>query len=722
MAKDYPTSDAKQKKANVAADADKKTLGKWKARFSSAQAHQQPLFNAASRWFDAFYAAQDQRNIAPWRSKITDPKIASKIMGVVMKLSLYDPKPNFRPDDQYDFIKADNNEHLIQWQLRNPRFPDTIESRRYSVLVDAAVAGTGYALLPWKHETVKYKMRNKDTKGKVKFDEDKIKSVKMGYNDFIPVSFFRVFIEPGAQSFYSARYIILQDFKTIEELKQCNEEGEDGYGKYINLSELEEATGSTGNETEMFERSRNRLLSINDRSDESKNKPIEILYCFDTVTGEKVTLGNRETIIQPLEQQDYWHGKVPIAPFYIRQRAHSPFGDGLYERVERLGAANDANINHFFDQLDMSMNGMVLRREGSTLDMDNTPGGEAVYSGEKPDRWSFQAPDAQGFQQARNILSEAIEENTVSNYELGISRSSTDQTQGTKGGIIAIQDAAGDVISFFEKTYAASWKMVFQQWLSNNQQYMDHEQALRIEGSDGWYPKKITPDDIVTQGTLHAEVDVETMKPKNKDVDRALTLAWVDKQLEIVQVALKNGGKINLNWYELSKTAAESAGNIQFDRIMEPMSDSSDSPTTENRLLLQGKKLTPQPQEDHATHIQIHQELMDDSHVDQELKDDFIEPHIELHKLMKQQIEQQQQQEQEMANQQKEMQNEIDIQNNAALLNKTRGLSLQMNPNGGMQPQEGQEPQEPVGAPENTEPNEPAALPTGAPNVSSQLP
>lgn len=712
MAKDIPIKGEKaDKKKKTVSDSDLKTIATWKTRFTAAQSHQQPLFNAAARWFDWFYASVDQKDIAPWRSKITDPKIASKILGVVMKLALYDPKPNFRPDDAHDFLKAKNNEHLINWQLRNPRFTETMAIKRYSVLVDAAVAGTGYALIPWKHETVEFKVRNKGKDGKVKFDEDKVQTKKMGYNDFIPVSFFRVFIEPGAQSFYSARYIIVQDFKTTDELKQTNDDEAD-FESYINLDQLEDGNNTDGNDTENFEKSRNRLLSINNRGDEKKIKPHEILYCFDTVTNEKVTIANRKVIIQPLEKNEYWHGKPPIAPFYIRPRSHSPFGDGLYERVERLGAANDANINHFFDQLDLSLNGLVLRKEGGTLDMEITPGGEAVYTGEKPEQWKFLAPDAAAFQQARNILSESIEENTISNYELGITRSQTDQTQGTKGGIIAIQQAAGDVISFFEKFLAESFKMVFTQWQSNNQQYYDQEQAVRILGTDGWYPKDITPDDIVTMGTLEVDVDVENMRPKNKDADRALKLAWVDKQLEIAQVATKMGAPIKINWYELSRIAAETAGQVDFDQIIEQTPENNDSPSTENRLLLQGKKITPQPQEDHLTHIQIHQELVDDQHVDEELQKDFITPHIELHKMMQQQFEEQQQQIKEAADQQKEMQNEQDIQSNAEMINKTQMLTR-----GAEQP--GMPPEMQQGMPEQM----PAATsPTGVQDVQGQLP
>lgn len=663
-----------------------KLIEKWKGRFSLAQANQQPLFNAASRWFDWFYASKDQSNVAPWRSKVSDPKIASKALGVIMKLAQYDPHPDFKPNDAHDFIKARNNENLIEWQLRNPLFTEPMSFKNYSVLVDAAVAGTGYAMIPWCHREVEYKLRNKGKDGKVVLDEDRVRKVKIGYNEFNPISFFRVFIEPGAQSFYSARYIMVVDYKTTEELEDLNTEY--GEKRYINLDKLKGGANEDSANIASFERSRNRLLAPNDRANDKTSKDNEILYCFDLTTGTKLTLANRDVIIQEEEQNDYWHKKPPIAPIYIRPRAHSPFGDGLFERVEKLGAANDAIINHYLDGLDLALNGMILRKEGAEVDMNIEPGGEVVYSGEKPDRWSFTPPDPSGFQIGRSVLNEAIEENTISNYELGISRSNADKTQGTKGGILAIQEAAGDVISFFEKYYAESFRMVFQQWLSNNQQYLDHKLAIRILGPDGWYPKDISPEDIVTEGTLDVDVDVDKMRPKNKDTDRALKLAWVDKQIQLAQTAAKLGQPLNINWYELSRVLAETAGQVDFDRIMEPVSESNDSPTTENRLMLQGKELTPEPNEDHQTHIQIHKELLEDTGVDHELIEDVIKPHIALHQTMLEQQKQQQEQQRQALLQQQETKTEQDIQQLQPMANQSAMLARQIpsqpSPTGGV--------------------------------------
>ena len=59
--------------------------------------------------------------------------------------------------------------------------------------------------------------------------------------------------------------------------------------------------------------------------------------------------------------------------------------------------------------------------------------------------------------------------------------------------------------------------------------------------------------------------------------------------------------------------------------------------------MLQGKEMEPQENEDHATHIQVHQELLDDEGVDKELQENVVMPHIMVHEhfmdMAKKQIE-----------------------------------------------------------------------------------
>lgn len=599
-------------------------IEKWSQRFSDAESNQTQLFTAYQRWYDAFYAVFKE-NIAPWRSKVLDPKIASKAMAVIAKIVLFDPQPNLHPRSKYDFLKAKNNEELLNYQLDNPDFETPLFQSKFSVVSDMVVCGVGLALLPWKtmdKKTFKRVMKA----GKIDYANDKEVTEKIGFNDFIPWSIFRAYCTPGAKSWQSAHWKILTDFKTDDEIESfCKE-----MGLKFDKSKINEAASSYPNS---FEDSRNRLLNQNTRKGRK-----ELWICYDEIDKEytyilnkKVNLGSQKNIA--------WHQKFPLVPFYLRPRAFNPWGDGLFERSERLGAAGNSLINHFLDQLDLSMNGLVLRNSNTLVKADMTPGGEIVYDGvDKPEPWSVQQPDAQGFQLARQVINESIEENTISQYEMGIPNSNTDKTQGTKGGIEAIQQAAGDLVSLFKKSYAESCKQWFSMWMINNMQFLDRKVAVRVLGVNGYFPKEITPEDIVASGILDVDVDVDAMQSRSKDMERQFKLAYADKILSLIPASVQMGQPLQVNFHQLAQMLGEAMAVSNSDQIVEPTPLTGDSPQVENELILQGKELEPTQNEDHKTHLFYHQELADDEGVDKTIKDDFLAPHMALHEQFLKQI------------------------------------------------------------------------------------
>ena len=611
----------------------------WLDRFDSASTAQTNLHTAFARWYDSFYAVYNSQS-APWRSKVVDPKVASKAKAVIAKLSLSNPEPNLIPNDDHDFIKARNNEMLLKNDISNPLFNQSMFLKKYSILSDAAVCGTGIALVPWELCTKTYYSRVTDKKGKVDMENEKKKEVKIGFNELHPISIFRIFIDPDASSLNDARWLIIQDFKDIEELKQTKE--------YKNADKLTMKSSNTSI-SKQLEGSRNRLLTNTMVGDDK----CEIWHCWDRLEGTYKVLGDSGDVEMLSKKNYYWHGKFPVVSFYLKPRAHSFWGEGLFESVERLDVANNSLINHFFDQLDLSINSFLIRSNSTQiLSQDISPGGEIVYTGVKPEFSAILQPDVQGFQLARQMLSESIEENTISQYELGTPRGATDKTNGTATGIQEIRDAASDIIRSFELSWSESWKEVYQIWLSNNQQFMDSERSVRILGPNGYMPKLIKPEDIVTAGQLDVVVDVDSMRPRSKESDRALTLAYIDKQLEIYKISQGDAqitGKppLAINFFELSRVFAEAMGQKAFDRIIEPTNVASDSPTTENTIMLQGKDTEALEQDDHETHLAIHSDLAMDEGLDQEVAL-IVNAHIEHHKMIMEQIKQQQ----EMAKQQ----------------------------------------------------------------------
>jgi hypothetical protein len=613
-----------------------RSMAMWQKRKRASAAAQQGLFDSFQRWYDNFYAVF-QEDIAPWRSKVMDPKLASKALAVLAKVALTDPEPHLLPDSRYDFMKARNNEELLQWQMRNPEFDNPLFFSRYSALCDAAVTGTGIALLPWtsKEKTIYRRKRDKD--GLISMTEEEMIKKDIGYNDFVPWSIFRVFVEPGATSLHGARYVILQDFKTVEEIEEMSERigPFDSAGMDV-LDELEDnEDGNQTNITQIYEQSRNRLLKYLTGQTSTGIRQIELWTCYDRQENTFTYLANKGEIWLFEHKNYYWHGKFPGVPFYIKPRALSFWGDGLFERTERLASANDSIINHFLDQLDISLNGVMMRDINTDIVVqDMRPGGEIAYDGIKPEMVEVPQPDAQSFSLARQVFSEAIDENTITGYESGQSSDSTDKTAGTARGVVAIQSAGSDILAFFQKTYGESCKQWFSMWLSNNQQFLDYDVAVRVLGENGKsFPKMLTPEDIVTQGTLNVDVEEDALRPRTKLAKQQATVAYVQEMMNMATVAMQVQQPIKVNWYELSSMYGEAMEVQNHERIVEPELSSNDDPETENDLMLQGEKLTPHPAEDHLTHIRVHKDMLDDERVDEELRKNVL-AHVAIHIAM----------------------------------------------------------------------------------------
>jgi hypothetical protein len=81
-------------------------------------------------------------------------------------------------------------------------------------MLDAVVAGTGFAKSYWSSEEKKNYSREYDSNGMVKdMGKEKVKTQKAGRNVFEPINFFNVFIGDNASSFGKAKYIIVRHFK-----------------------------------------------------------------------------------------------------------------------------------------------------------------------------------------------------------------------------------------------------------------------------------------------------------------------------------------------------------------------------------------------------------------------------------------------------------------------------------------------------------------------------
>lgn len=522
----------------------------WKQRFEYCNNRQADIFEDAKKYYDVMYAVFNTKNVAPWRSKVYVPVLASKAWDLLARLSdivpLYDVtvKNELGIDPETRQIVPNpgvsDREKLIQGMLHYDYLNcggEPMKLKVFDPLVDAVVAGTGYAYAPWVfEEKTSYARKFDPETGDITDNKNVIKKTdQRGHNGFFGVNFFNVFI-PQANTFWEAPYLIIRGFKPRIEMEAA--------GIYTNLDK----TSATVREDtfQLNNAARNRVVNEQDQALKDDTVDMVTYYeCYEkTKKGTELTVyaegedpNKGWTTIRPTSIP-YWHNTYPVVPFYIRRKPFSTFGESLFENNRTLQSATNDLFNHYLDNWNLSVDSMIIYEDGTlTNDFIIEPGGEITYTGEVPKQFKFPEPDPNQLTNVLNVLNQGIEAATVPQYLSGVPNSAIDKTQGTATGVSKITEAATEKIGFFRDNFKQSMKMVGRLWLSNRQQFMDKPEEIRITTKGKRTPALVFPGDM--QGEIELDVDDDSMTPVNKSDRRDIITGFTQQILSLQNQAIQ---------------------------------------------------------------------------------------------------------------------------------------------------------------------------------------
>lgn len=523
-----------------------KTAAKWKQRFENAENSQQAMFTRVSKYYDIMYAVQNNSNVAPWRSKVFIPILASKAWDLVSRLS--GVMPLFQTKvDEIELSEETGSftvpEDVIARQQRldaklQKDYLDTDEPMKLKVsdtLLDAVVAGTGWAKVSWETKTKKTYSKSIDEQGMIKNPgKDNVEEADKGYNCFEPINFFNVFISPNAPSWSKANYIIVRYFKPFYELEN---------NKNYNLTELfdKPKTISFDNQNN----ARNRIINEKQMFHNDDTVQTATIYeCYERkADGVYLTTyaegkGDNGWVQIRGEGKRYWHDYYPIVPFYIRRKTFSPWGESLFENNATLQSATNDIFNHYMDNLNVSLDSMIMYEDGTlTNDFIVEPGGEITFTGDAPKQFKFPEPNPAQLAQVMNMISGAVEQATVPQYISGVPDSSTDKTAGTAKGISLITEAATEKIGFMKDNFKQSMTIVGRIELSNLAQFQDKPEIVEYPKDGGRQPDVVMPADY--QGQIGLTIDDDSMLPLTKDERRDMALGFLAQAGQIQKLAME---------------------------------------------------------------------------------------------------------------------------------------------------------------------------------------
>lgn len=559
----------------------------WKQRFENRQNKLNKMFDDTKKYYDIMYAVQNTSKISPWKSKVYVPVLASKAWDLIARMSDVTPYFNVIVKNEMDMDDETGQFYIPEdVRLREKRIEaklhydyqcgdEPMKLRVFDPLVDAVVAGTGYALVPWMLEETQKKARRFSEDGEMDNEHTVVKTSYHGSNGFEGINFFDVF-PSDAPSWFKMPDLIIRGRKPLVDMEAS--------GLYVNLDKCD--TGVSEDITRsQFNNSRNRVVNEAEAyTKDDTEEQVSYFECYErTAKGVTLTtyaIGESQNgedgdwiEIRP-ESVPYWHNMFPVVPFYCRKKSYSVFGESLFENNRTLQSATNDLFNHYLDNWNLSIDSMLMYEDGSlTNDFVIEPGGEISYTGEKPTQFKFPEPNPQQLSLVMDVLEKGVDAATFSPYATGTPSDGNDKTQGTAYGVKSITEAATTKIGFFRDNFKQSMKTVGRIWLSNLQQFQDDPEEVRQTINGQVVPDVVLPSDY--QGEIELDIDDDSMVPLSKQ-DKAdrhqqfITDLIASQNQAITQASIfKDFSDVpRYNWHNLLEETAEIASMRDFSRFM----------------------------------------------------------------------------------------------------------------------------------------------------------
>ena len=216
----------------------------------------------------------------------------------------------------------------------------------------------------------------------------------------------------------------------------------------------------------------------------------------------------------------------------------------------------------------------MMPETGNVNDYVVEPGGVLTYRGDQaPQQFKHASPDGNMLQSILSLMDKSIEGVTISQYAAGLPNSATDNTKGTATGILHLQEAAGDIVSFMRTNFQQSLTQIGRMWLSNNQQYMDKPVTMMIKTQGEKQQMTINPQDI--QGDIELMVDDKSMDPANQDQRIAQYMSYVQQLEQMQQASFAQAAQTNqattplyIDFATLLQDFSELTGHTNYDKIL----------------------------------------------------------------------------------------------------------------------------------------------------------
>jgi len=474
-------------------EADRVLASQITAWFQSGDANMKSLHVDWKKSLQDFRRIRENAQNYPLNSKLYIPFSYSLVCTFAARLYGFPMKTDVIPitsDSEEAANAAEDMSALMEHMLDKAKIKQlAIDVYMSMGIFTEAIVGTGWE---FKEETVKYRKIITDEQGNkiLKTDTKKIVTKDQPYLRFINP--FNFFIEPGATSIESARWVIERIYVSPEYLRRHKKEiiGIDEEGKPIvsgRYSNVEKAISMANSK---------RVTKVQELYGEITGSRNVLLYRCWTSNRKCIEIAEESVVVYNGVNQ-YYHGKKPYVSFKTLGLPGSCHGEGWISPVRDLHKAANDTLNVAIDNGNISVNNVFTVRDTSDLVNEKTI---KLYPGRKfnvidhDDIRPLQIPDSRGatFNQLNTIITFAKE------------TSGSPQVSSAPGQQLSAEGAADMLmlsdgrIALTEMLVDQSWGEVMTQTGSLIQQYISEPQLIPTYKDGGQRIfKRVLPENII---------------------------------------------------------------------------------------------------------------------------------------------------------------------------------------------------------------------------------
>ena len=320
--------------------------------------YEQNIFPSFLEWYKKYYGDMSERKkyIKDWQANLPS-KILARIVDTFWS-RIYDNQFRFyvSPNDEKDVKKAKAVHNLLTWAIQ----VSGLKKKFLASTKDALIVWEGYGRVKYTIKKEKVEYINPKKWKKEFYLQD------LEYPDYIYISPFNIFVDPTAQSFENARYVIYRRLMTESQIQN---EYKVLTGKEIKW--LDKLLGE-GNEDADYLITNDYLIQKNNAlynssvsnyiDDETltfdKNKYFEVIEYWEK--NKLVVFVNGYKIyewINPLPIKT-----IPFVQIVYNQEPWMPRGTGLYHQLKHVDEVGTAAINAFVDDMKLKTTPVYKRR------------------------------------------------------------------------------------------------------------------------------------------------------------------------------------------------------------------------------------------------------------------------------------------------------------------------------------------------------------------------